>query len=76
MCDERRLVIEFVVCIKVIDRIHDGVVALSAPSDDVDGIGVLQAMLGDDVLRLLDQVAGVSTRIPSKHPAAQNFSSV
>lgn len=46
-------VVRLALVLKVADGVHDGVVALGAAGDDVDRIGVLRAMLGDDVLRLL-----------------------
>lgn len=40
--------------LEVADGVHDGVVALGATSNNSDLAGVLRAMLGDDVLRLLN----------------------
>ena len=47
-------VVRLALVLKVADGVHDGVVALGAAGDDVDRIGVLGAVLGDDVLRLLN----------------------
>ena len=52
--DDDGSVVRLALVLEVADGVHDGVVALSAASDNVDRIGVLGAVLGDDVLRLLD----------------------
>lgn len=52
--DDDRGVICLAFVLEVADGVHDGVVALGATSNNSDLAGVLRAMLGDDVLRLLN----------------------
>ena len=54
MSDDDGGVVRLALVLEVADGVHDGIVALGTASDDVDGIGVLRAMPGDDVLRLLN----------------------
>ena len=47
-------VVRLALVLEVADGVHDGVVALGATGDDGNLASVLWAVLGDDVLRLLD----------------------
>ena len=55
MRDERRLAIEFVACIKVIDRIHDGIVARNTASKHLDA-RIVAKMALQDIFRGFDPV--------------------
>ena len=54
MGDDNGIIVGLAFVLKVVDRVHDGIVALGAASDDGDLIDILRTVLCNDVLSLLN----------------------